>query len=649
MDEQLILDTYTVIRKIGEGSGGIVFLAYHNRLKKQVVLKQIKNNIKSRREVDILKNLSHSYLPQVLDLIEYDGKVYTVMSYIEGKSFQDLVNEGYHFSQKELIKYGKQLCEALSYLHSQNPAIIHSDIKPNNIMLTPQGNICLIDFNISFYLDGSTILGYTNGYSSPEQSAVKTSQNRIVIDEKSDIYSVGATFYYLITHQKIIDNHPNIELLYNYTTEALAGVIAKAIRYDKKERYKNASAMLRAFDSVPKRDKRYLKLIRNQKILNVFFIILMGLSIILCGLGIRNNKIDIENKYNSLVTQQIEYRKKKDIENEEKVHKQAIELIPSALESYFQNALMYFESEEYQKCIDFINYDILENKKADLLQKRIVDCYDLLGKSYYELKMYDNAILAYENIFNYDEFDADYYIDYAIALAYNGQNQETESILEKAIEKGVKDDSIYYLRAEINYSQNQYNQALNNLNKCINESKNIDLLERVYILKSDIYNQQNNLIKSQEVLKQGYSKLPEDKKMLILERLIQVDIDLGNQMNQSNYQYEAISYLQKVIDNHWDTYQTYDNLVILNQKLGQYDQVNQYIQTMREKYGDDYNIFKRLAFMEVELQDRRNINNRNYSLFKKYYEKAKSMYNKDNDNEMALLDELYIRVCNGGW
>ena len=87
--------TYKIIRKLGEGGGGIVYLAYHSRLKKEVVLKQIKNSQKkdynTRREVDILKGLNHTYLPQVYDFINIDGKSYIVMSYIPGKSFQDLV------------------------------------------------------------------------------------------------------------------------------------------------------------------------------------------------------------------------------------------------------------------------------------------------------------------------------------------------------------------------------------------------------------------------------------------------------------------------------------------------------------------------------------------------------------------------------
>lgn len=147
-------DTYEIIGKLGEGSGGIVYKAIHKRLKKEVVVKQIKNQgmalKEKRKEVDILKNLNHSYLPQVLDFFEIGSNAYTVMSFIPGKSLKTLLQEGRYFQKKEVIRWAMQLCSALQYLHEQIPPIIHGDIKPANIMLTPKGDICLIDFNISF-------------------------------------------------------------------------------------------------------------------------------------------------------------------------------------------------------------------------------------------------------------------------------------------------------------------------------------------------------------------------------------------------------------------------------------------------------------------------------------------------------------------
>ena len=101
-------DTYEIIGKLGEGSGGIVYKAIHKRLKKEVVVKQIKNQVmalkEKRKEVDILKNLNHSYLPQVLDFFEIGSNAYTVMSFIPGKSLKTLLQEGRYFQKKDQIQ-----------------------------------------------------------------------------------------------------------------------------------------------------------------------------------------------------------------------------------------------------------------------------------------------------------------------------------------------------------------------------------------------------------------------------------------------------------------------------------------------------------------------------------------------------------------
>ena len=273
-DEERFSDTYEILERLGEGSGGVVYKAYHKRLRQAVILKKMKNKSMSqsvnRQEVDILKNLHHSYIPQVLDFLEVDGDVYTVMSYIPGKSFSELLKEGQRFTQKQLVRWGMQISSALNYLHSQKPPIIHGDIKPANIMLTPEGNICLIDFNIAFYLDDTTILGYTNGYTSPEQYIMvlssKSSQTlpgHSKIDERTDIYSVGATFYHLATGRKLSDCRQKIDksLLIECIGEPFAQVIEKAVKINPEERYQSAVEMFCAFESITKKDKRYRRLL----------------------------------------------------------------------------------------------------------------------------------------------------------------------------------------------------------------------------------------------------------------------------------------------------------------------------------------------------------------------------------------------------
>ena len=168
-------DTYEILEELGSGGGGTIFKAYHKRLQKYVVIKKMHDEVKDlldkRMETDILKNLRHSYLPQVLDFLEIENSVYTVMDFIPGKSFYQLLQEKRKFTQKEIVKWARQLAEALTYLHEQTTPIIHGDIKPANIMLTPKEDICLIDFNISSFFEGNGVVavGYSDGYSPIEQ------------------------------------------------------------------------------------------------------------------------------------------------------------------------------------------------------------------------------------------------------------------------------------------------------------------------------------------------------------------------------------------------------------------------------------------------------------------------------------------------
>lgn len=171
-----IAGVYELGKEIGAGGGGVVYLGEHVRLKKKIILKADKRSLRTkeeklRREVDILKNLSHTYIPQVYDFVPEDGVVYTIMDYIEGESLDKLLARGQLPSQPQMIGWACQLLEALDYLHNQSPhGILHGDIKPANIMLKPNGDVCLIDFNIALALgeDGAVKVGFSRGYASPE-------------------------------------------------------------------------------------------------------------------------------------------------------------------------------------------------------------------------------------------------------------------------------------------------------------------------------------------------------------------------------------------------------------------------------------------------------------------------------------------------
>ena len=660
-------DTYEILDKLGEGAGGIVYKAYHKRLRQEVVIKQHRRSAVSltgsRREVDILKNLHHSYLPQVLDFFEIDGDVYTVMSYVPGKSFAQLLAEGYRFTPKELIRWGMQICSALNYLHSQNPPVIHCDIKPANIMLTPRGDICLIDFNISFYLGDTAVLGYTNGYTSPEQYIMALShesgQNEagdVHIDERTDIYSVGATLYHLAVGQKVGDYREriNAEYLAQFTGDSFAQVIERALRIDPAQRYQSAYDMFRALENIPKKDSRYLSLLHRQTAVRIVLVVLLAGFIVLGGYGISRIKSERVDAYNGLVEEQISLIEAGDYEGQEQVFEEASELLPSSLESYYQNAYSLYKQEKFEDCISFIDYDICQNEQLDLVQARMADVYYLRADSYFRLEQYEEAADAYEDVFRMGTRHTEYYRDYAITLAYAGDEEEAQKVLQEAIDYGLTEDSVYYAKGEIENALGRQDAALQEFKECISIIDDMEMKTRAYLMMSDIYKEKGSDASRRDVLLEARKELPAEEQLQVLERLASADIELADTTGKKEYREEAIEVLTQIIDQGWGTFDTADTLAIQYEKQGEIEQARKTVDQMLETYGEDYRIYMRYAFLEIDTQELKENAQRDYSQFAEYYEKAEELYHeqvKDNntDAQMQLLEDVYGQVKEGGW
>lgn len=657
-------DTYQILEKLGEGSGGIVYKAYHKRLKTEVVLKKMRSRnvsaLVNRQEADILKKLSHSFLPQVYDFLTVDQDVYTVMSYVPGKSFQELMRNGVKFTQNQMIRWGMQLCSALNYLHSQNPPVIHSDIKPANIMLRPDGNICLIDFNISFFMDGSTVLGYSHGFTSPEQyilaldsQTVREVKNYRSVDEKTDIYSVGATFYYLATGTMREDFKVSVdwELLQACTGEAFAQVIIRAMQIDPDRRFSNAYEMFRAFQGISKRDERYRSLLRKQWGIRAALIVLLAGFIVLGGFGIREMYLERVEAYNDVVEDQIDFRENEEYEEAKEKYEEAKQILPGALETYYQNAYTLYQEKEYEECVDFIDYDILKNEKLDLKDARMAEVYYLKADSLFQMEDYQEAAEAYKKLFRQGGYDTLYYRDHAITLAYCGDKEQAEEVLEEAIEHGLEEDSIFYAKGEIEKALEEYDSSLSDFRECIAISEDDALKARAYTLSSEIYEETGERKQERALLMEAMSDLPVQNQMLLIERLIQVNLDLADATGQSSYRSDAIDGLLTVIEQGWDTYETYDTLAILYEKQEDLNHAEGILLEMQDKFGDDYNIFKRYAFLEIDRQELLSNRSRDYQMFREYYEKAEGLYEEESgeDMEMLLLEDLYEQVKAGGW
>ena len=333
----IIHSTYEVIGEIGSGGGGIVYLARHLNLGKKVVLKADKRKITTRpellrREVDVLKNLSHTYIPQVYDFFIENETVYTAIDFVEGESLDIPLNRGEKFSQPQVIQWAKQLLEALQYLHEPKhgtppKGYVHSDIKPANLMRTPDNTIRLIDFNIALALGEENIVGLSAGYASPEhygidytsggtddtvkidtvpdisqtqtqKMSVDTQQTmtqkmvtsindkstsghrKIIPDVRSDIYMVGATLYHLLSGKRPEKDARKVEALskQEYSPQ-IVEIIKKAMNPNPDLRYQTATEMLDAFTHLYENDTRTIRHKRQMKI--VFSILSFSL---ICGI-----------------------------------------------------------------------------------------------------------------------------------------------------------------------------------------------------------------------------------------------------------------------------------------------------------------------------------------------------------------------------
>ncbi len=251
----LLHNRYRIVETLGRGGMGAVYRAVDESLGVDVAVKE---NLfttddyarQFRMEAVIMANMRHPNLPRVTDhfVLEEQGQ-YLVMDYIEGDDLRQRIEKQGVLNESEAIRIGAAVCDALTYLHSRKPPILHRDIKLGNIKLTPDGNVVLVDFGLAkqAWEHEETMTGaraMTPGYSPPEQyGSART-------DARSDIYSLGATLYAAITGvvpedslMRAVDGVALTPLRKHKPSISarLAGVIEKAMEPIPANRYQSAA------------------------------------------------------------------------------------------------------------------------------------------------------------------------------------------------------------------------------------------------------------------------------------------------------------------------------------------------------------------------------------------------------------------------
>src|SRR5436190_7937612 len=280
-----ILDgKFKIVQVLGEGGMGTVYKVeqvgkpgYFRAVKELIISPNTPADERKSaierfdKEIDLLFNLKHPRIPYLILSFQERGNYYFVMEFVPGRSLEKILEDSKApLDEDQVIHWMMQVCEALSYIHSRTPPIILRDLKPGNIMITPNNEVQLIDFGIARRFDPNKRTNTENlgtiSYASPEHLGSITSPGQrrssqnpgqlVQTDARSDIYSLGATMYHLLTNYEpdpiqtpapgsILAKNPRLRTVQagNKLICPIEQVIIKAMQQDPAQRFQSTEAM----------------------------------------------------------------------------------------------------------------------------------------------------------------------------------------------------------------------------------------------------------------------------------------------------------------------------------------------------------------------------------------------------------------------
>lgn len=631
-----ILDErYEILKEIGRGGMSIVYLAMDNRLNKSLVVKDIRKRKNSNNELlinslvveaNMLKKFDHGALPKIYDIIDAEGDIYVVMDYIEGESLKEKLKREGTIAARDVIEWAKQLSEVLHYLHTRKPhPIIYRDMKPDNIMLTPEGKIKLIDFGIAreFKIENSTDttnLG-TKSYAAPEQISGKQT------DARTDIYSLGVTLYHLVTGKSL--NEPPFEIKpirhWNSTLpEGLEHIITKCTQNEPSNRYQSCEELLYDLENINKLTEGFKKELRKK--ITKFLI-----PVVLC-LGFTGTTV-----YGYKGVKDTQFQDYMRLVNDASIYvingeeTKAIEMLELAIndvdksrsEAYINLLDLYVNRNETDAGISKIEAYIDDkygqtHKNNEILFK--------LGMTYFDSKRdYLSALRYFQKVDSEVIPDAEYYKSLATTLS--SMNIDYQEFAENLVEF------------------EEFNDGLPNDRKKID---NYNSVANIYIsYKSQIPEANTKAIdsiqKAYEVL-----RLVEDEKLLIRyevefeQKLAQAYYSRGvNSKDKAtaNGDFEqAIQHYHNVLDlNAGDEEEVLGKIGVIYQEMGQHNRAIEQFEHIIEKYPESINAYIKLGNLLLDIEQGKAEKSRNYKDAKAIFDEVNSIPGAHEDESFKKL------------
>ncbi len=677
---------YSNICPLGEGGMGTLYSAHKDSLDVDVVIKRVKQKFKGRMderaEANILKTLKHKYLPRIYDVIESpSGYVYTIMDMIPGENMQDYVKRHGPADQKLAYRWACQLCEVIAYLHAQIPPILHCDIKPSNIMITPAGDICVIDFNTSLvFSKGAIAIGATPGYAAPEQytrpvdTAFASSAETVPLDatmplrgygsaeayqnthsggssanysvtaaqatgaggygsisKRTDVYGIGATLYYAITGQQPNHSLKEVRPITSYKlkfSRSFLSVIARAMKKRQEERFCDAQEMLRALQDIHAIDGRYKAVVRTQKTIAVISVLLAIAGAVMIVVGVQRIGVERYASYDALVRKGRTAGEEMRFDEAEQDLQKAIAIYDDQLEAYVEQAVLLYRQGRYQECIDAV--ETTQSRALKYYSKQsVANLYNTAAESYYALGEYEKAVSMYRKALDYAPQVSSYYQGIATAQIQLGDFSSAQATLEQmkqAIPQAEQGGDYQIVQAELLRKQGDLSGALEAARAAIDAGSDNDLLARAYRLAADICEEMGSDAISEEIelLNQGIGRLPEGYYNALAGQLASAYSRQAEKTGDTSYQKKALETYQKLQSSGNTTLEVRLNIAMLQYQLRDFQSALAELQALEADYPKDYRVYKWLAFVQGEIDTQNHVEF--YTKTLEYYAQAVELY-----------------------
>ncbi len=454
---------YEILALIGEGGMSRVYLARDLELvNKQWAIKEVDRRATDplgrpieqslASEADLLSKLQHPAIVDIVDIEKTKNYIYVVMDHVEGEALDKVIRQKGPQSEEDVQAWMIQICDALSYLHRQDPPIVYRDMKPNNIMLHPDGYVKLIDLGVAReYKDEQkkdTIAFGTTGYAAPEQ------YGKAQTDARTDIYGIGATMWHLLggSAPPVEFPLPNVREANPDVGEGFADVIIpKCTELEREMRYQTCEELVSDLEVYEELTREY-KMKQRRKVTSFAGTLIGAIVLVLVGfsaLGIREGQITQNYQYHMDVANA---RVQIDPQEAQAEYLAAIGERPNAIDAYKGLINTYkvdgqFTAEEKQQ------FDEVYNDNLNALQSssRFSELSYDLGRLYWYFYNYGQTGAYDENQSTRIKASSDYFSNaaqdpafenYATAQNYANIAQFLSGI-DAAVMQGDEDKELY--------------------------------------------------------------------------------------------------------------------------------------------------------------------------------------------------------------